>query len=751
MGLRVLGVVLVLLAVAASPASAAQPAYVPGELLVRFAPGVDAGERAALRREHELRAVHALPVPGLQLVRLAADASAGAAIERLEREPGVLYAERNALYAPLATPDDPFLSSEWGLHNAGQTVQGDPGTADADIDAPEAWNRTTGSPAVTVAIVDSGVAYDHPDLAPNIWANPGETGGGKETNGLDDDANGFVDDVRGWDFLGDDNEPLDANGHGTSVAGVVGARGDNAREIAGVNWDVALMPVRIGGGYQTDITADRITAAFAYAVDNGADVVNASFGSAGFSQATLDVVEAAPDVLFVAGAGNDATDNDVTPFYPCNLAASNVVCVAATDNDDALATYSNFGAAGVDLAAPGTTVVSTGVALDPPLFTETFEADIAATWTTGGDNNTWGRTSTAAATGSFSLADSPGGNYVDDTSSIARNTNPFSLAGQNGCSVLTQLRMDVRTEIQPAPPVGVPPKDDFVVIASPTPTGAGAGQVGRRNGSIPAFGRMGFDLTPIDDDPDAYLILALVSNTDGKVGDGVYVDDIQVRCLASSYPDPTLVVANGTSLATPFVSGVAALLLAAEPSLSTAQIRQRLLSSVDPKPALAGKVVSGGRLNAAKTLTPPPPPDDPDPPDTTPPPPPPPPPIVDVPPPPPPFVPPPAPDLIAPVLELSGSTRQRAARTLVVRARCPAEACRLTAAGTALRRRLRAATGAVPAGGTARLVLRVGRPALKAIRRALRRRRKVSVKVTVVATDAAGNATTRRRTIRLRR
>lgn len=753
-GRLVLAGAVMILVVAAAPTAAVGASYVPDEVVVRFAPGVDGGERADLRRAHRLRAVRRLPVPGLQLVRLAPGRTVPAEVEALEREPGVLYAEPNAYYAPLATPDDPFLGQLWGLHNTGQLVNlTDPGTADADIDAPAAWDTTTGSPDVTVAIVDSGVAYDHPDLAPNVWTNPGESGTGKETDGLDNDLNGFTDDFRGWDFLGDDNEPLDSNGHGTSVAGVVGARGDNAREVTGVNWEVGLMPVRIGGGYQGDITADRITSAFAYAVDNGADVVNASFGATGFSQATLDVIEDAPEVLFVAGAGNDATDNELSPFYPCNLPAPNVICVAATDNDDALATYSNFGAQSVDLAAPGTTVMSTGIALDPPLFTEDFESDIAATWTTSGTNNTWARTGAAAATGGFSLTDSPAGSYVDGTSSTARNVSPFDLAGENGCSVATQLRMQIRTEVQPA---ATPAKDDFVVIASPTTTGAGAGQVGRFGGSIPAFASRGFDLTPIDDDPDAYLIFAFVSNTDTLTDDGVYVDDVAVRCLASPYPDDALVVANGTSLATPFVTGVAALLLAAEPGLTVAEVRERLLDNVDVKPSLAGKVVTGGRLNAAKALNPPAPPGpDPDPGDDVPDPPAPPagPPLA---PPAPPLAPAPPADTIAPALELGGSTRQRAsAGFLTVTVRCPAEACRAAATGVvrvgAKRHRLRAATAAIQAGARGRLRLRIGRPALKAIRRALRGRKRLTAKVTVVATDAAGNATTKRRAIRLRR
>ena len=235
-----------------------------------------------------------------------------------------------------------------GSAHTGQIVNGVPGTADADIDGPEAWDTETGSSDVVVAVVDSGVTYDHPDLAPNMWSNPGEIPG----NGIDDDGNGFIDDVRGWDFIGVDNDPFDLNLHGTHVAGTIGAKGDNNQGITGVDWDVSLMALRALDNYGSGSNAG-ITAAFNYAGDNGADVVNASLNGTGFSQAMLDSINAAPNTLFVAAAGNNATNNDTTtPRYPCNYVAPNNICVAATNSNDGLASFSNVGATSVDLAAP---------------------------------------------------------------------------------------------------------------------------------------------------------------------------------------------------------------------------------------------------------------------------------------------------------------------------------------------------------------------------------------------------------------
>jgi subtilisin family serine protease len=312
-------------------------------VIVRFSSEASGAERAAMRAGADVERDATLPVKGLELVDPEPGVSVGAAVDHLERMDGVVYAEPDHVVHQATTPDDPLFAYEWDM------------TA---VRAPEAWDVTTGSPQVTVGVVDTGIDVTHPDLASNLWTNPGESGGGRETNDRDDDGNGRIDDVHGWDFVDGDAQPQDGNGHGTHVSGTIAARGNDAIGVAGLDWAAGLMALRVLGDDGSGYVSDVITA-YTYAARNGARVVNASLGGPSFSRAERDAIAAAPDTLFVVAAGNDGADNDVTPEYPCDYDLANVVCVAATDRDDTLASFSNEGAESVDLGAPGVDIAST--------------------------------------------------------------------------------------------------------------------------------------------------------------------------------------------------------------------------------------------------------------------------------------------------------------------------------------------------------------------------------------------------------
>ncbi len=554
--------------------------FVPGEVLVRFRDGLSAQDRTTALDEQGAVQKQALPVTGLVLARLRSGQGVPAAVEAFSRRNDVLYAEPNWIYRPTAVPNDPRFGDLWGLHNTGQAG----GTPDADIDAPEAWDTTTGSASVIVAVTDTGVAYDHPDLAPNMWTNPGEV-----ANGIDDDGNGKIDDIKGWDFHGngvtEDNDPRDISGHGTHVAGTLGARGNNATGVVGVNWNVQLMPVRVLGPMGG--TNAMVTAGFAYAAQMGAKVVNASLGGPGFSQSMKNAIDgAASTTLYVVAAGNDSSDNESTPQYPCNYISANLICVAATTRTDALAGFSNFGTTSVDLGAPGTEILSTWPAFDSK-FTDGFES--ATGWTAGGSLTTWTRTQESAAFGSWSATDSPGGPYANNTNNWFRAPGPIDLTGGVGCNVRYAMELD--TEFL---------YDYFVVEGSSN--GASWTEVAAWTGTTQNnWFSFEEDLSQFDGTPTFHLRLGLQSDP-SIAADGAHIDNVDVRCVGTSYTSNSYETIQGTSMATPHVAGVAALAWAKNPSVSVAEVKSAILSGGDPKSSLNGKTVTGRRLNANGAL-----------------------------------------------------------------------------------------------------------------------------------------------------
>jgi subtilisin family serine protease len=353
-----------------APASAAngKPSAVPGELIVGFQPGVSGGEqqsvltRAGAKRKRGFARIRASLVSVNPAVL-------DEAIATLSHDRRVRYVEPNFVVSAddtAVTPNDPFLQQLWGLTNSGQVVNGSQGTADADIDAPEAWSVSTGTSSVVVAVVDTGIDFGHPDLggsmvsSPVMWTNPGENCPGCRTNNVDDDGDGYVDDWRGWDWANGDNDPVDDHGHGTHVAGTIGARGNNGIGVVGVNWDVTIMSLKFLKADGTGTIADAVSAIL-YAAAHGAKVMNNSWGGPDFSQALLDAIGTADseNSLFVAAAGNSFADTDQKPNYPSSYSVPNVISVAATDSRDARAWFSNYGRASVDIGAPGTNIYST--------------------------------------------------------------------------------------------------------------------------------------------------------------------------------------------------------------------------------------------------------------------------------------------------------------------------------------------------------------------------------------------------------
>ena len=343
--------------------------FAEGQILVRFAPqpgrtwpgsaeknsilaNAGNGKLAAARVTKEYNIVR-----GLSLVKLPGDVAVKDALVTLNNTPGVLYAEPDyklkVMSAPQIVPNDPRFSELWGLNNTGQSG----GTPDADIDAPEAWDIATGTNEVIVAVIDTGVDYTHPDLASNMWVNTAELNG---IAGVDDDGNGYIDDIYGYDFCNNDGNPMDDHYHGTHCAGTIGAIGNNGQGVAGVCWNVKIMALKFldaGGSGYTDDAIECVQ----YAVLMGAKLSSNSWGGGGYSQAMKDAIDAAGNAnqLFIAAAGNGyGNNNDINPAYPASYTSENIIAVMATDKYDSMSGFSNYGPTSVDIGAPGTDILS---------------------------------------------------------------------------------------------------------------------------------------------------------------------------------------------------------------------------------------------------------------------------------------------------------------------------------------------------------------------------------------------------------
>lgn len=328
--------------------------YKEGELLIKFKGGVPDNAKNDIFLRHGSNKIKDFLSLGIHHVKIKKDMPVADALALYAADPSVEYAEPNYEVAGVKFPDD-LIHAQWNLYNVGQTG----GTTEADIGAAGAWDITTGDGAVVIAVLDTGVDFTHEDLSDNMWVNLSEVNGLQE---IDDDDNGYIDDIYGISVQGDDDQPMDENGHGTHVAGIIGAVGDNGRGIAGVNWNVKVTACRFldenGSGYIDG--AIRCLEYVRAMKDRGVNIAatNNSWGGEEFSAALYDAIKAQRDILFIAAAGNYGQDNDRAPFYPAGYALPFVISVAATDHNDAMAGFSNYGRRSVHVGAPGVDIVS---------------------------------------------------------------------------------------------------------------------------------------------------------------------------------------------------------------------------------------------------------------------------------------------------------------------------------------------------------------------------------------------------------
>lgn len=542
--------------------------YVEGEVLVRFratetlasAQEISARHGLTMARHFGWLSAHEGQVIGL--LRSATQSTAGLLAE-LKSEPAVALAEPNFLRwaTDLRLPNDPRFAELWGLQNAGQAVNGFAGTPKTDIRFLKAWGLARQvTNEIVVGVIDTGIDPTHPDLTNNLWINPGEISG----NGIDDDANGYADDVHGYDFALGTGTLTDSGFHGTHVAGTVAASGNNGIGVVGVDFQARLMALKVSTD-GTDLDTAAIIDATQYATmmkSRGVNVValNASYGGGSPSSIEISSIQAAGNagIVFCAAAGNESANNDITLQYPASYRLPNMIVVAASDQNDALASFSNFGATTVDLAAPGVNVLSclpvdqAGELSYVQQATNVFTAD-ALTFS--------GLTSSSGVTGTIYFCGL--GNPAD-----------FPAAVSNNIALIQRGTLLFSEKVANAMAAGA-----RAVIIFNNVAGNFLGTLGSANNYVPAIG---------------------ISQADGQAlqaalpGTGTVVN----------VTDPTQIYQflNGTSMATPHVAGAVAFAARNFPNDSVPQRIQRILTNATPVAALTDKTITGRRLDLARIV-----------------------------------------------------------------------------------------------------------------------------------------------------
>ena len=522
-------------------------------------------------------------------------------IEHFRKSPQVETVEPDyIMHINAVYPDDEYFDQLWGLHNTGQEVNGTTGIPDADIDAPEAWERSTGSSDVIAVVLDTGVDYSHSDLSDNMWVNQAEAEG---EAGVDDDANGYVDDIYGIDAYNDDSDPYDDNRHGTHVDGIVAARGNNETGVTGVTWNTRIMALKfLSGKGSGPVSAAIECIDYVIAMkERGENVVvmNASWGSSSDSESLNDAISAAADagIVFVAACGNSASDNDGgKKLYPAAADLPSIIAVAATEQNDDLAYFSSFGASATDLAAPGVNILSAvpGGGYDPGPFDFFFD-DMESgydNWDLDATDDPWDITEENPYEDADSWSDSPGGNYQSGSPGQIFNfslvSKSFDLTGQTGNLMLGfWLWNDILPDQAPC---GT--RDTLYIEISPD-DGATWESLGEIYGKDLSWKLYSYSVPETSRTANFKFRFRLESWPTGN-SDGVYIDNVGIGQGTGMGSYEYL---RGTSMAAPHVTGATSLVAALYPDDDIYTRIDRILSGVEKIAAMQGIVSTDGRLN----------------------------------------------------------------------------------------------------------------------------------------------------------
>ena len=562
-----------------------KPNYIPGEILVKYkSTSAKVNINSHISKMGDKR-LNFIGKHGLAHIKLEKNRSIEKAIDDYKNNPDVEYAQPNLIYTmDSTTPNDARFSQLWGLKNTAQTITtaggpdtpsstNNPGVAGKDMGMQYAWDITTNCSSVVVAVIDTGVNYNHEDLSANMW------------NG------GATYPLHGYNFVNNNNDPMDLSGHGTHVAATIGAVGNNSVGVAGVCWSAKIMALRVLDTTGSGSTAS-ITQAIDFAVTNGAKVINMSLGGTSYDAAYNTAITNAQTngVIVVAAAGNSTIDNDVTAHYPCNFSQSNLICVAALTQSYDLASFSNYGATSVDVGAPGVNTVSSW----PGTHTETSDTFVSG----------WNYSSTATyswAYANLNLGGTPTpslvipSNFNYSSNKYANSSTEyvwkeFNLTGANAVTVNYYTGFALEEY------------NDYVALyvksggGNPTSTGTAlVAYTGTTDGSLMSES---YDLSPYVSSNTSVGFKLVSDATVNDFGLALMYFSIQKLTLnTSSYN-----VISGTSMAAPHVSGLAALIWAYNPSYTYSDVVNSIKTGGVATSSLSGKTTTGKAVSAIGSL-----------------------------------------------------------------------------------------------------------------------------------------------------
>jgi subtilisin family serine protease len=586
--------------------------YKEGELLVKYRHATVNTKKDAVHSALGAQVIKTVGRDGLERIRLPHGVSVEEAVQFYMASPDVEYAEPNYIVRACALPNDSQFNALWGLNNTGQIVNGSIGTPDADIDAPEAWDITKGSSSVIVAVIDTGVDANHPDLGGNL--------------------------LPGYDFVDNDTDPDDLNGHGTHVAGIIGAVGNNANGVTGVNWNVRILPLRVLDQNGEGTIADIIEA-IDYAASSSAKIVNLSLSGPDYSISLYNKIASYHQILFVSAAGNGGQDgfgdnNDITPEYPSGFDLDNILSVAATDSNDNLAVFSNYGRASVDVAAPGTDILSTIPSFITAVSYHGAHRVVYFSFGFEGINGASARNTVLQAILNFHailpgskilLVDDDGGSFyepyfIQSLQSLGYTFTTFTVP-VNGdgpsAAVMGQYALVIWfTGDQYSNTLTLSDQTNLQSFLDDSGRLFLTGQDIGYDAGTSSFYQNYLHAEYITDDANGKAFTG-INSFDGIAidlsvdsGDGArnqnFIDAI--RPLGSSeafyirYQD-AFQFFRGTSMSTSVVSGIAALVASHYSDFNADQMKSVILSSVDQEQSLQNKIQTGGRVNAYKAIT----------------------------------------------------------------------------------------------------------------------------------------------------